>query len=185
MYMRKVFFTVMVIFVLSFCVSCKKDYEAELAGAASKYIQGDRSSVSDMESSLLHYSSGNNFDPTGLKSSTRCLYYRNDGVVDIVHPWSLKIYLDGNEDILLIDMNEEYAAFCNGMDLYLYNRNGDLLKKEVLGDDSNNVMAVMVMGNNVLYYLGKRLYAYDIQGCLLYTSPSPRDVEESRMPASA
>ena len=24
-----------------------------------------------------------------------------------------------------------------------------------------------------------------IQGCLLYTSPSPRDVEESRMPSSA
>ena len=26
---------------------------------------------------------------------------------------------------------------------------------------------------------------YDIQSCLLYTSPSPRDVEESRMPSSA
>ena len=24
-----------------------------------------------------------------------------------------------------------------------------------------------------------------IEGCLLYTSPSPRDVEESRMPSSA
>ena len=26
---------------------------------------------------------------------------------------------------------------------------------------------------------------YTIRGCLLYTSPSPRDVEESRMPSSA
>ena len=26
---------------------------------------------------------------------------------------------------------------------------------------------------------------YDRQSCLLYTSPSPRDVEESRMPSSA
>ena len=25
----------------------------------------------------------------------------------------------------------------------------------------------------------------DLKGCLLYTSPSPRDVEESRMPSSA
>ena len=25
----------------------------------------------------------------------------------------------------------------------------------------------------------------EIHGCLLYTSPSPRDVEESRMPSSA
>ena len=30
------------------------------------------------------------------------------------------------------------------------------------------------------------LYDYDAEGtCLLYTSPSPRDVEESRMPSSA
>ena len=28
-------------------------------------------------------------------------------------------------------------------------------------------------------------YTYDSISCLLYTSPSPRDVEESRMPSSA
>ena len=28
-------------------------------------------------------------------------------------------------------------------------------------------------------------HAIDVRGCLLYTSPSPRDVEESRMPSSA
>ena len=28
-------------------------------------------------------------------------------------------------------------------------------------------------------------YPIEIPGCLLYTSPSPRDVEESRMPSSA
>ena len=28
-------------------------------------------------------------------------------------------------------------------------------------------------------------YLYALQSCLLYTSPSPRDVEESRMPSSA
>ena len=29
------------------------------------------------------------------------------------------------------------------------------------------------------------MQAYNAMGCLLYTSPSPRDVEESRMPSSA
>ena len=33
---------------------------------------------------------------------------------------------------------------------------------------------------------GAALHLQDpVQGCLLYTSPSPRDVEESRMPSSA
>ena len=29
------------------------------------------------------------------------------------------------------------------------------------------------------------LFGEKVSGCLLYTSPSPRDVEESRMPSSA
>ena len=32
---------------------------------------------------------------------------------------------------------------------------------------------------------GIRIYGGTVSGCLLYTSPSPRDVEESRMPSSA
>ena len=36
------------------------------------------------------------------------------------------------------------------------------------------------------YDIDTKLYSYhDHSSCLLYTSPSPRDVEESRMPSSA
>ena len=31
----------------------------------------------------------------------------------------------------------------------------------------------------------ERVWAFLTESCLLYTSPSPRDVEESRMPSSA
>ena len=33
--------------------------------------------------------------------------------------------------------------------------------------------------------LGVPVFAADIKGCLLYTSPSPRDKRQSRMPSSA
>ena len=35
------------------------------------------------------------------------------------------------------------------------------------------------------YDRGSSFYPYGFNSCLLYTSPSPRDVEESRMPSSA
>ena len=35
------------------------------------------------------------------------------------------------------------------------------------------------------YILSKKVKTYVFKHCLLYTSPSPRDVEESRMPSSA
>ena len=34
-------------------------------------------------------------------------------------------------------------------------------------------------------YLDSEIYHLILNTCLLYTSPSPRDVEESRMPSSA
>ena len=37
----------------------------------------------------------------------------------------------------------------------------------------------------VLSKLGHDVTIADLKSCLLYTSPSPRDVEESRMPSSA
>jgi len=46
-------------------------------------------------------------------------------------------------------------------------------------------MSELVAGDVVLvgYDMGVNLYTG--KSCLLYTSPSPRDVEESRMPSSA
>ena len=43
------------------------------------------------------------------------------------------------------------------------------------------------LANHPLHQAGQTFVAASVQsmGCLLYTSPSPRDVEESRMPSSA
>ena len=48
------------------------------------------------------------------------------------------------------------------------------LHKEVLTGRTQQVFFNPEEAENFFYY-----------GCLLYTSPSPRDVEESRMPSSA
>ena len=40
-------------------------------------------------------------------------------------------------------------------------------------------------GSTLEMEAGSKLQFYDSSSCLLYTSPSPRDVEESRMPSSA
>ena len=44
-----------------------------------------------------------------------------------------------------------------------------------------------LISKKLLKILGEEFYIYtdDNKDCLLYTSPSPRDVEESRMPSSA
>ena len=56
--------------------------------------------------------------------------------------------------------------------------NGDSASYALFGINSSTGTGVhaSLTGSKILYYHGS---------CLLYTSPSPRDVEESRMPSSA
>ena len=50
-----------------------------------------------------------------------------------------------------------------------------------LGDERSKQLFQKLVDN---YHRARQLIAESL-GCLLYTSPSPRDVEESRMPSSA
>ena len=72
-----------------------------------------------------------------------------------------------------------------------------LLKKEVVGDEhlllailkqQDNLAAQVLEKNDVTYPLvfeELSLKQADVNACLLYTSPSPRDLSTSRMPSSA
>ena len=55
--------------------------------------------------------------------------------------------------------------------------------------EDDSIVGTDTQGNELTHYvIAERLVALDctiIIDCLLYTSPSPRDVEESRMPSSA
>ena len=65
------------------------------------------------------------------------------------------------------------------------------LAEFALGDDDPILMVNLLKFKDKAEYEDGRATnltgreAYEIYFCLLYTSPSPRDVEESRMPSSA
>ena len=62
-------------------------------------------------------------------------------------------------------------------------KNGELVFKGKVGEDitiDDGIKAAELCCINIVAALKK-----SINGCLLYTSPSPRDTERSRMPSSA
>ena len=59
-----------------------------------------------------------------------------------------------------------------------------VLGADFIGDDH----VALILGDNIFYgpRLGTQLRRFaQVDGCLLYTSPSPRDRQKSRMPSSA
>ena len=51
--------------------------------------------------------------------------------------------------------------------------------------NDSSLAGVNAMGSSIAYVTSKAALNAMTKSCLLYTSPSPRDVEESRMPSSA
>ena len=83
---------------------------------------------------------------------------------------------DPNRGMLMMeeDMKKDYAANLNTNLSQL-----EQLKNAYLQDEDGNAMSETITGAN-----GNQ-FVIGTKTCLLYTSPSPRDVEESRMPSSA
>ena len=53
------------------------------------------------------------------------------------------------------------------------------------GDNMLEFLALELDPNKDVFPTAVRFYEIDSDGCLLYTSPSPRDATLSRMPSSA
>ena len=67
-------------------------------------------------------------------------------------------------------------------------RNLLLLKNDAYGDSALNTANIFSQGNAVdslCARIDDKLMRIKMRGCLLYTSPSPRDRTRSRMPSSA
>ena len=119
-----------------------------------------------------------------------------------VHAQGIHIWRDGS---LLGEYKTEEMIGCAAVDdekVYLGMVNGDIAVhslQQILDDDSPalarwsgtrddslGISALAVGGDTRIgSQLVQVLFAGDTNGCLLYTSPSPRDLSTSRMPSSA
>ena len=79
------------------------------------------------------------------------------------------------EHVALITLKREEAA--NALNDQMAD---ELMDAAIRCDTEKSVRAVLITARGKMFCAGG-----DLKVCLLYTSPSPRDVEETRMPSSA
>ena len=109
--------------------------------------------------------------------------YGLDDIRDNPCDWSSESSMAAMNDILTT--NEDIDAVFLHSDCMLAGVISGLTQSEKLKtlDDPEHVMIVSIDGAaSAMDYIRQE---YVDMTCLLYTSPSPRDVEESRMPSSA
>ena len=77
--------------------------------------------------------------------------------------------------------SELYSKFTNmtGIKVNLINGKSGALEKRIISEGADSSADLYITAD------AGRCGAMDAKGCLLYTSPSPRDMRRSRMPSSA
>ena len=103
----------------------------------------------------------------------------------------MKIILIDNYDSFTFNLYHYISKFCQNVDVV---RNDKINTKEILKKKYNKIVISPGPGNpdqagNCLSIVNELYNKIPILGvclgCLLYTSPSPRDMPRSRMPSSA
>ena len=74
----------------------------------------------------------------------------------------------------------EFPELQNSLDNYW-----NLIHNELLSNDINSPLSLDTSSNEQQVWLDPNLVLAQTCGCLLYTSPSPRDKRQPRMPSSA
>ena len=77
------------------------------------------------------------------------------------------------------------TASASAWELADYNEFKELAPEEDHGDEPALLHGFLVRKSEKTHGTGRRIEGYLQEGCLLYTSPSPRDRQKSRMPSSA
>ena len=110
-----------------------------------------------------------------------------EGVVTVVeHIEHLRDLTNGNENMR---SRYNYAEYIMGISRTLYEYHYRLRKRETI--QPSNVKVLVLTPQLLDFAVNKfpevltRLNTYMVICCLLYTSPSPRDLSTSRMPSSA
>ena len=87
---------------------------------------------------------------------------------------------------LSLSKSDVYFNYDKEEKLFLYNSE---TKKEDLYFGSTytrgSIMMIQSVSANFMYIYGTKVASFGLSNCLLYTSPSPRDRQKSRMPSSA
>jgi len=94
----------------------------------------------------------------------------SEGVFTVGLDWQITSFNRAAEEIIGIQREKTIGRQCK-----------DILRADVCETDCT-LAATMQTGKPIM---NKAVHIIDAQGCLLYTSPSPRDRTRSRMPSSA
>ena len=145
-----------------FLFRCSLDPESRLNGAVDRYLEHNADALPSLESAFLDTISIEDIKGSNLQSAETILYRVDGKDVDIVYPQKRSLSMNDGEGVTLVDLSGDYIVLSDGMRLSIFDGSGTHRSDETVGDKTNQIKALLVMGDDIIYYKNCNLYRYSI-----------------------
>ena len=148
--------------VFPLIISCSLDPDRKLNDAIENYGAGKPGAEEALANEFIKNVSIDFITETNLQSNGTILYNLDNNEVELVYPLEQTVSLAGGQGIRQIDMNEKYIILHDGLKFGVFDRDGDFLHEEAVGDKTTPLRSLVISGDDIIYYKNSILYRYNI-----------------------
>jgi hypothetical protein len=137
--------------------SCSKNPEKEIDAALRSYAAGDSGSKTRLEELILKASAREAFSGE-VESDGEMIWKSGSGDVKAVWPRQATFPLMSENMNAMRCSGAERVAFSDGLQIFIFDWKGNMLKYFTAGDDKKRVMALALSEGNLYYYRQNRIW---------------------------
>lgn len=160
---KEYFLTTILLYALSlFFCRCSLDPDRKLNDAIARYNDKQPKALQTLENEFISTISVDSVAGSNLQSNGTLLYRIQDKDVEIAYPSTYSFTLTDGETIRHVDLRGDYAVISDGLQFCIYDSDGDHRNDETIGDKKNQVKALVINGDDIIYYKQFKIYRYSI-----------------------
>ncbi len=148
--------------LLLFLSSCSLDPDRKLNSAIEQYNEKQPKSLQALEREFINTIAIYSVEGANLQSSGTFLYRIQDNSVDVAYPSKNSYTLTDGDAIKCIDSTGDFTVISDGQQFCIFDGDGDHRNDETIGDKKNQVKALLVDSDTIIYYKNFKLFRYSI-----------------------
>jgi hypothetical protein len=148
--------------LMAFDLRCSLGPESRLNRAVDRYLERKPDALQSLEKEFLDSIAIEKIRGRELQSTGSILYRLDRNDADIIYPQKRNLSMDDGEGVSIVDLSADYIVLSDGLRFSVFDVSGSHRNDEIVGDNKNRVKALLLTGDDIIYYKNFNLYRYSI-----------------------
>lgn len=148
--------------LVSLFSGCTLDPDRKLNDAIQQYNEKKPNAFQVLEKEFVYTISVDSVGGSNFQTNGSLLYKIKDNNAEIFYPVKETLTLTDGDAIKSIDHRGEYAVISDGLQFCIFDSDGNHRNDETIGDKKNQVKAVCIDGDDIIFYKNQKIFRYSI-----------------------